>query len=346
MKRPWMLPLVPLYGAAVALRAAGLRSGLPPLQRLRWPVISIGNLSVGGTGKTPFTIALTKLLAREGQHVDVLSRGYGRKNTEIARVDPGGTAEEYGDEPLLMARRLGIPVYVGASRWRAGRMAEREADGASGVHLLDDGFQHRSLARQVDIVLVNSEDLADSLLPAGNLREGVESLSRASVIAVPAGDDEAAAGLARLGFGLTQGQQLWRFRRQMVTPPVPESLAALPVVAFCGIARPQQFFLGLTQKGVKVAVTRAFPDHHAYTLGDVEMLRRLAGSTGAGAMMTTAKDLYRMGSLSAALDAGAPILAADLEVTLENEADAMMWLLQRLGLAPLRREAGDVSAPA
>src|SRR5277367_3799169 len=121
MKRPWLVPLVPLYAAGLAMHMAGFRLGALPLRRLRWPVISVGNLSVGGTGKTPFTIALAKLLAREGWHVDVLSRGYGRKDTAaVRRVDTAGSAEEFGDEPLLIANSTAVPVYVAAERWRAG----------------------------------------------------------------------------------------------------------------------------------------------------------------------------------------------------------------------------------
>ena len=336
MKRPWLLPLVPLYGAGVALRAAGIGAGLLPSRRLRWPVVSVGNLSVGGTGKTPFTIALARLFERHGVHVDVLSRGYGRQGTEIERVDAAGTAERFGDEPLLIARKLGVSVYVGADRWRAGLLAEREASSETGVHLLDDGFQHRRLARQIDIVLVNSADLDDSLLPAGNLREGVAALRRAQVLAVASGDEDAAAKLTSLGFGPQGKHRVWRYRREMVLPPIPESLAALPMVGFCGIARPEQFFSGLAEKGLKLAVGRAFPDHHPYTRADMEVLRRLVESTGSGALITTAKDLCRMGGLSEVLGASGPVFAADVEVVLEDEAGIAAWLMRELGLEPVR----------
>jgi tetraacyldisaccharide 4'-kinase len=331
MKRPWLLPLMPLYAAGLAMRMAGFGLGLLPLRRLRWPVISVGNLSVGGTGKTPFTIALAKLLRREGIHVDVLSRGYGRRSTEVERVNAGGSAEQFGDEPLLIAREAGVPVYVGAQRWWAGRLAEKESAGEPGVHLLDDGFQHRQLVRLADIVLINSEDLGDRLLPAGNLREGLGALRRAHVLAVPREDDAAVDRLKELGLGAPIGQQVWRFRREMVVPEIPETLAAQPVVGFCGIARPEQFFSGLAQKGFQVAEKRAFPDHHPYTRGDVEALCRMAQATGSGALVTTAKDLFRLGSLGSALDEALPIYAVDLRVMLEDEAGAAAWLLGGLG---------------
>lgn len=333
MRRPWALPLVPLYGAGAALRVLGWSSGLTPVRKLGWPVVSIGNLSVGGTGKTPFTIALVGLLKERGVHVDVLSRGYGRLSKSVERVDPDGSPERFGDEPLLIGHSAQVPVYVGASRWQAGRLAERESEGRKGVHLLDDGFQHRALARQVDIVLVNSEDLADSLLPAGNLREGLSALRRAQVLAVPATEDEAIRTIEERGLGAPGGQQVWRFRRKMMLPPIPDPMAGRPVVAFCGIARPQQFFDGLTAGGLKLAATRAFPDHVVYSRADLEGLRRLVRGTEARAVMTTAKDLCRLGEHAQGFDWGVPLLAADLRVTLEDEAVAMAWLLHELSAA-------------
>jgi tetraacyldisaccharide 4'-kinase len=327
-----MIPLLPLYAAGVAMRSVGLRYGLEPVRKLKWPVISVGNLSAGGTGKTPFTMALARLLQGEGIHVDVLTRGYGRRSTETERVKADGSAEQFGDEPLLIARRTGVPVYVGAERYRAGKLAEREADSEAGVHILDDGFQHRQLARQVDIVLVNSEDLRDALLPAGNLREGLSALRRAGVLAVPDQDDSAVERLQELGFGPNLGQPIWRYRREMQVPEIPDSLAARPIVAFCGVARPEQFFSGLSQKGFHVASSRAFPDHHRFTKADVAMLRRLVESTGSGALITTAKDLFRLGDLAMTLDSAHPIFAVDLQVVFEDEAEVTAWLREALGL--------------
>jgi tetraacyldisaccharide 4'-kinase len=332
MKRPWLVPLIPVYAAGLALRSAGLLLGVQPIRRLRWPVISVGNLSVGGTGKTPFTIALARLLMREGIHVDVLSRGYGRRSTAVERVDVDGGPERFGDEPLLIARETHAPVYVGPKRWQAGRLAEKEAGAVGGVHLLDDGFQHRQLARTVDIVIVNSEDLGDVLLPAGNLRERVDALRRARVLAVPAEDDAAVGELKKLGFESRSERPIWRFRREMVVPEMPGTLAKRPVVAFCGIARPDQFFSGLARKGLDVAASRAFPDHHRFTRGDVEMLRGLGASTGSGALLTTAKDLFRLEGLGMELDAALPIFAVDLRVSFEDEAGVMAWLMGALGL--------------
>ena len=325
MKRPWLLPLVPLYAAGAALRWATVRP-----KRLTWPVISVGNLSAGGTGKTPFTIALAQLLAREGLQVDVLSRGYGRQGREVTRVDPNGNAAQFGDEPLLIARSNGVPVYVASLRWEAGKLAERDASSERGIHILDDGFQHRQLARQIDIVLVNSEDLGDSLLPAGNLREGLSALRRATVLAIAAEDDTAVARVQSLSLH----QPIWRFRREMVVPQIPPSLASSRFLAFCGIARPAQFFSGLESQQIQIAAQRSFPDHHPYTAADLEDLRKLAISSGSAALITTAKDLLRLGLLADRSQLSLPILAADLQITLENEAGIAASLRRNLRLNP------------
>jgi tetraacyldisaccharide 4'-kinase len=280
-------------------------------------VVSVGNLSTGGTGKTPFVIALVQLFKSEGVLVDVLSRGYGRKIQGAAWVNPDGAVDTFGDEPLLIAREAKVHVFVAPRRWDAGRLAE-----AMGyepvVHLLDDGFQHRQLARAADIVLVNSEDLADRLLPAGNLREPLSALRRATVFSVPTGDEAAVARLSSLG--LTQ--PVWRFRREMTVPEVDG-----PVVAFCGIARPEQFFAGL-EAGMEIAGRHAFRDHHRFGEGDLRLLNGLARKVGAVALVTTAKDRVRLGALEAGLEA--PLVTAGLRVVLEDEAGVAAWLKSRL----------------
>src|SRR3954466_1129011 len=124
MKRPVLLPLVPLYAAGLALREIRLEHGWEKVRILWYPVISVGNVSAGGTGKTPTVIALARLLSDEEFRVDVLSRGYGRNSRDAARVRSNGTAEEFGDEPLLIARKTGAPVWVAAERYEAGNSAD------------------------------------------------------------------------------------------------------------------------------------------------------------------------------------------------------------------------------
>ncbi len=173
-----MNPLSSIFGLGVTIRNTLYDRGVFKAHKLRGPVISIGNISVGGSGKTPFVIALGELLIRRGIQFNVLSRGYGRKTRGVALVDRNGPPEEFGDEPLLIARKLNVPVAVGENRFKAGLFVENEF--GPQLHLLDDGFQHRSLARDFDIVLVNSEDSSDRLLPAGRLREPITSLRRAN----------------------------------------------------------------------------------------------------------------------------------------------------------------------
>jgi tetraacyldisaccharide 4'-kinase len=327
--RPWLWPLVPVYRLGLALRDAQLRKGLKPERRLRWPVVSVGNLSAGGAGKTPLTIALAKALAARGVHVDVLSRGYGRRSALPLLVDTGGMAEEFGDEPLVIAREAHVPVFVAAERYEAGMLAERRsAHSGFGWHLLDDGFQHRQLHRDVDILLLSSEDLANHLLPAGNLREALHAAERANVIVIPADEPEVAEWVKSQGFKGT----VWRLRRKMDVPQIDG-----PVVAFCGIARPEQFFrglenagpdrAGLDHTGLRVAARFAFADHHRYSAGDLERVRLAAQKAAATAVLTTEKDRARLGGLAATFSAALPLLAVPLRIEIENEAAAIEWLI-------------------
>jgi tetraacyldisaccharide 4'-kinase len=339
MKRPLLLPLAPLYAAGLALRQMRLDRGWERVRRLRDPVISIGNLSTGGSGKTPLVIALARSLTKRGFSVDVLSRGYGRTSRSAARVMPDGTAEEFGDEPLLIAREAGVPVFVASERYQAGQLAE--ADGEKGerprVHILDDGFQHRQLARDVDVVLVNSEDLLDSLLPAGNLREPLASFNRATVLAIPADDPEAeqfftdTIPIDRNSKEPRWTGPLWRVRRRMEVPQVDG-----PVAAFCGIARPKQFFAGLEAAGLKLAIRTAFPDHHRYTDRDVQSLIAGARAASAKAFLTTEKDAVRMEHLASRLPTEVPLRIAGLRNELSRQEDALDWICARLGSAGIR----------
>ena len=312
--RPWLAPLTPLYRLGAALDAA-----FKPVRRLRWPVLSIGSLSTGGSGKTPLAIALARALTRRGLHVDVLSRGYGRSSRAALRVHPDGTAEEFGDEPIEIARQAGVPVYVAAQRYEAGLLAE--ADANSGVHLLDDGFQHRQLHRNADIVLLNPADWCDRLLPAGNLREPLSALRRASVIAIGAEDAGLADELAQFGWD----GPIWHLKRRMEAPQVNG-----PVAAFCGIARPAQFFSGLEAAGLRLSARIAFRDHHRYTPGDVARLQREARGAGATALITTEKDRVRLGALTAPSADSLPVVTAALRVEIVDEDAAMEWLMSRV----------------
>jgi tetraacyldisaccharide 4'-kinase len=314
---------VPVYRLGLALREFRLRTGLKPVRRLRRPVVSVGNLSAGGAGKTPLVIALANVLTARGVNVDVLSRGYGRRSTVPLLVDPGGTAEEFGDEPLLIAREAQVPVFVAAERYAAGLLSERDAHSGFGLHLLDDGFQHRQLHRDVDILLLSSEDLTDHLLPAGDLREGLHAAERASVIAIPADEPEIAELVKTRGWKGT----IWRVQRRMDVPQVEG-----PVVTFCGIARPEQFFAGLEsagldRAGLRLAARFAFPDHHRYTARDLERVTSAAQKAGATALLTTDKDRVRLGAMAENLPAAFPLRTVPLRIEIEDEAGAIEWLI-------------------
>ncbi|MEI9968825.1 MAG: tetraacyldisaccharide 4'-kinase [Terracidiphilus sp.] len=289
--RPLLWPLVPIYSLGVALRGLQLRTGLKKIRSLRWPVVSIGNLSAGGAGKTPLTIALAKALTSRGLHVDVLSRGYGRRSTLPILVDPAGKPEDFGDEPLVIAREANVPVYVAAERYEAGLLAERDSTGQFGTHLLDDGFQHRQLARDVNILLLSCRDLADHMLPAGNLREPLHAAARAQVIAIPADEPDVETEIRARGWNA----QIWRVHRRMEIPNVDISSRG-PIAAFCGIARPDQFFQGLESAGLKLAARTAFSDHHNYTAADLAHIESVARAAGATALLTTEKDSVRIGA--------------------------------------------------
>jgi tetraacyldisaccharide 4'-kinase len=287
-------------------------------------VVSVGNLSTGGSGKTPLTISLAKLLSKKGFHVDALSRGYGRKSQLAARVNPDGRAEEFGDEPLLIARETGLPIYVAPQRYDAGVLAEKDAteENRAIVHLLDDGFQHRQLAREIDILLLDRRDWQGGLLPAGNLREPLSAIRRASIIAIPADDPELEDELRSRGWQ----EPIWRLLRKMEVPAITGSVAA-----FCGIARPEQFFAGLEAAGLRLTSRTGFRDHHVYTTGDIERLVSLACAAKATALITTDKDLLRLGESAAALRKALPLETARLTIDIEDQDTALDWLSERLG---------------
>jgi tetraacyldisaccharide 4'-kinase len=309
--QPWLAPLAPVYGAVVATKNAAcdrmwLRSG-----RLEWPVVSIGNLSTGGTGKTPLTIALARLLKSAGIAVDVLSRGYGRAGgaTLQVGVHEHDAAERFGDEPVLIARSAEVPVFVGRSRHAAGLLAERTLAGGPRIHLLDDGFQHRQLARDLDIVLLHRSDFGARLLPAGSLREPLSSLGRAQAVVLREEDRDFAARTERY---LRPGAQLWSVHRTLCCADPPRT-----AVAFCGIARPEEFFAGLRALGVELAETIAYPDHHRYGPADLERLVARLHQSRSGGLVTTEKDAARLGAAARAhLERSGALKVAALEVGL------------------------------
>jgi len=299
-----------IFGAGVRVRNALYDRGIARARKLSGPVISVGNLSVGGSGKTPFVLVLGELLTARGVKFDILSRGYGRRTRGVARVDPGGSPRDFGDEPLLLARRLSVPVIVGEDRYEAGLFAEKSF--GPQLHLLDDGFQHRALARDFDIVLVTPEDARDRLLPAGRLREPVTSLSRADAVVL-------ASGASPQAFPL-DGKLLWRVRRGISVTNVP----ARPVV-FCGIARPQSFLLQLGTAGIEPVAQALFRDHHAYSERDIQDLLKLRQQSEAEGFVTTEKDAINLGGF---LDVLQPLAVIPVKMELMDAANAVDTMLR------------------
>jgi len=320
--RRTLAPLVPLYAAGAGAKNLVYDRGWARPKRLRFPVVSIGNLSAGGSGKTPLTIRLAQLLCERGIAVDVLSRGYGRRSTLVERVNPDGSAEEFGDEPLLIARAAAVPVFVGADRYRAGVLAEAAAASPT-IHLLDDGFQHRSLARDVDIVVLHRSDFDESLLPAGRLREGFSSLSRAQIVVMRQEDRELETELRKRGWG----KAVWWMERRV------EVRELRRVVAFCAIAREEEFFSGVAIRGAAVVAGRAWRDHHRYSEADLAELIELRRRHEAEGFLTTEKDKVRLTPKQLRrLETAAPVHTAKLTVRLEDEAmvvDQLCALLPR-----------------
>lgn len=311
-----LAPLVPIYAAALRAKNLAYDRGWITPKHLTWPVISVGNVSVGGAGKTPIVIRIDQLLAEQGHHVDVLSRGYGRSSQSVERADPGGPASRYGDEPILIARNASVPVYVGADRYAAGSLAEHDQPGP-GIHLLDDGFQHRRLARDLDIVVLHSTDFEERLLPAGRLREPLTALRRASILVLRAEDRHLEEGLRNRGLDAP----VWIQNRRLATPPIKKA------VAFCAIARPQEFFTALRAGDIDIAATSEFRDHHPYTDSDIDNLLQLRGQHATEAFITTEKDWVRLTAEQRARLA--PLHTAKLEVVFENET-AVAAQLQRV----------------
>lgn len=309
--------LVPLYRAAIGAKNAAYDRGSIHPQRLSWPVVSVGNLSVGGGGKTPLVIRLAQLLAAQHVPVGVLSRGYGRGGSEVERVDAGGDAAQFGDEPLLITRSAKVPVYLGTSRYEAGLLAERAAR-ESGIHLLDDGFQHRKLARDMDVVVLHASDFEECLLPAGRLREPLTSLRRATVIVLRAEDRQLESELRKQGISAP----VWIQHRQLTFECVTRA------VAFCGIARPEEFFSALRSQKVNVSSKLALRDHQKYSDAHIERLVGMLHRDQAECFITTEKDAVRLTNAHRArLGQIAPLQVARLQVSLEDEDTVVRQLM-------------------
>jgi tetraacyldisaccharide 4'-kinase len=310
-------------------------------RRLARPVISVGNLSVGGSGKTPTVAALAKLLLAAGERPVILSRGYARRDVVdgVLVVSDGRLVyepvERSGDEPQLLARTLpGVPVLVCADRHLAGVLADRRF-GAT-VLLLDDGFQHLELERDVDLLLVRPEDVHDQLLPQGRLREPLSAARAADAIIVPGSFSEVAPVGAVLGKG-----PVFRLEHEFATPrlvqpfgdPVPEGGFGNTrrLVAVAGIARPERFFKTVETLEWEIAQPMVFRDHHWFTRKDLDSIQDAVLTLGAGGVITTEKDAVRLTSLSLPPDITWTYIP--MRTAIEPAREFREWLLARLAEA-------------
>lgn len=322
-----------IYGAGAAWRRRWYTREPGRQRRLARPVVSVGNLSVGGSGKTPAVEHIARLLVASRERPAILSRGYARRLAPdgITVVSDGSSIlaglETAGDEPLMLARALpGVPVLVAGDRYLAGCLAERRF-GAT-VHLLDDGFQHLALARDVDLLMAAEDDLSDQVMPAGGLREPLEGASAADAILTTAEGEPAARIRQALGV-----EPIFQVRRTLGVPrwvrasddsPVPAGAGAFAVAA---VARPERFFSDLADAGWRVMGALAFRDHHDFTGADLDRIARGSTAAGADVILTTEKDAVRLEGC--AID-HLPIAAVPLRATIEPEAEFSDWLFSRI----------------
>lgn len=303
-------PLSALYSVATRARATAYRRRWFSVSQLEAPVISVGNLTTGGTGKTPLVEWVCRTVAREtGKRVCVLTRGYGRANAQSQVVVSDGSKlladeRQSGDEPYLLAGNLigsaaviANPDRISAGAWAIGNLG-------SEVFVLDDGFQHLRLARDLDIVTIDATNPwgGGHLLPYGRLREPRAGLSRADCVVITRTDQVENTSAIKDAIERLAGA-IPVFSSRMVTSGIrrlngesvdPKSFMAQPVAAFCGIGNPESFFNHLRREGCTLSFTRAFADHHNYTQSDITRLVRDAKASGATRLITTAKDAIKL----------------------------------------------------
>jgi tetraacyldisaccharide 4'-kinase len=347
LARPFLALPGLAYRAVVALRHSLYDSGRLPSHRLSCAVISIGNLTVGGTGKTPLTSHVAALLRDSGYRVGVVSRGYRRRGGSAPLLVSNGRAlladaQGAGDEPYLIARdNPAVPVAVGADRVAAARLLVRSF--SPEVLVLDDAFQHRRLARDLDLLLVDGRDPWGNgrMLPRGPLREPVASLARADAFVLTRSSGTIPAELASALERFNPGAPVFHCRlepRGFVTAEGETvglaSLKGFSAFAFSGIARPERFEDDLRALGVGMAGARRFPDHHRFRRRDLQEIVREARRCRADVLVTTEKDLVRVANTP---EGSPPLYALAIQATFPFGPGPQAWLLDRLGEMRLHR---------
>lgn len=324
-------PFGSLYGAAMKARCALYRSGRFRVRELGAPVISVGNLTMGGTGKTPLVEWIAHELARTGIRVCILTRGYGRQNANTRTIVSDGReiladAAEAGDEPLLLAEGLRGQAAVISDGDRVGAAAWAVENFHPNVFLLDDGFQHLRVARNLNILTIDATNPWGNgkLLPAGTLREFPSELTRADCIVITRADDPhslealrcqiAALGNQSPVFDSRMKLSGVRAGRSPKSPNDGAGLKASGVAAFCGLGNPESFFSLLRRSGYEMSYTQVFRDHYRYNQSDIDQLEREARAHGAQALLTTAKDEVKLRSLAFKL----PCFIADITIEIDQ----------------------------
>ena len=329
-----LAPLGMLYGAVARARLRLYRAGFLKSERVGAPVVSVGNLTAGGTGKTPLVEWAARALAREGVRACVLTRGYGRADESTRVVASDGArvlaeVAECGDEPRLLAERLLGAASVVCDRNRVAAARWARAELGAEVFVLDDGFQHLQIARDLDIVTLDATAPwgGGHLLPRGRLREPESGLARADCVVITRAElardlEGLRAEIARVSGGraavLTS-----RVRTLGLRPPSEEGGAEADVKlesdrvgAFCAVGNPGAFFEHVRRDGFELCYTRAFADHHAYTQTDAEAVSREAVARGARALLTTAKDAVKLRGFDFAL----PCYVVETGLEFDDEA--------------------------
>lgn len=331
-------PLSAIYSVVTRARITGYQRGWLSVSKLSAPVISVGNLTTGGTGKTPLVEWICKAVVHEtGKRVCVLSRGYGRANPQSQVVVSDGTKllaaeREAGDEPYLLAQNLlGVAAVVSnPERFAAGEWAIKNL--SSEVFVLDDGFQHLRLARDLDIVTIDATNPwgGGGLLPYGRLREPRAGLSRADCIVVTRTEQaedtlsltesvQRLAGAIPVFTSRMMASGIHRLNGESVAD---DDLPAQPVAAFCGVGNPESFFNQLRQEGYTPVFTRAFADHHNFSQADLNQLIKEAKNHGATGLITTAKDALKLASLELDL----PCYVLEIKISVDDETGLMKMI--------------------
>ncbi len=342
IRAPLVLP-AKLYELAVRARLALYENGFFKTRRLSLPVISVGNLSVGGTGKTPCVAFLANFLRDEGHNVAILSRGYKRRSSGRVEVSNGEeilcSPIEAGDEPYLLANSCpGVRVVADADRYAAGNWLAEKSPVT--VFILDDAFQHLRLARDLNLALVDATEPLTGLLPAGRLREPLSGLRRADAVIVTRSDrifNRDALERTILKYSdipiFYAHHEMTKMRRIDANETLDaKDLARKRVAAFSGIARPERFITDLKNLGIQVVQRIDFPDHHRYEADEFLKIWNLARAAQVEAIVTTEKDAANLTLLPRGLlgQSPAPIYAGQIEFRCETFDDLKSFVLGKI----------------